>query len=364
MAEQSRSEPRPRFLLKLSLMLRGILLRLADRVVPADTAMTERAAGMAHTQIAGVLARYRIPDFLQQGPMDAATLAEKTGTDADAMHRILRAASTSGVGAMLPDGRFCNNHLSLALCSDSPGRVREFALHFSSEANRAAYGELDRVLETGREAFSSANGMSQWQWFDQHPQERDVFAQMMAGMTRAQAPMIAKLYPFAEVQRLCDLGGGRGTLLSELVLRHPHLRGLLYECEGLLESAGELIRARGVEDRIETRAGDFFTSVPTGYDAYLLKNILHDWGDDHCKIILDNCHTAMAPGARLLLVETPVETNDRHNFASFLDLHVLTAFEGGRERGIEEYHALFKASGFTPGRVFRSPIISVLEAVR
>ncbi|MBV8274065.1 MAG: hypothetical protein JO170_02240 [Verrucomicrobia bacterium] len=37
----------------------------------------------------------------------------------------------------------------------------------------------------------------------------------------------------------------------------------------------EFLRSRGVEHRVELRAGDFFQSVPSGADAYLLSRILH-----------------------------------------------------------------------------------------
>ncbi len=63
--------------------------------------------------------------------------------------------------------------------------------------------------------------MDVWQWFDRHPDEREMFAHCMTGLTVMDAPAIASLYPFGEVKRLCDVGGGRGTLIGEIVKRHP-----------------------------------------------------------------------------------------------------------------------------------------------
>jgi hypothetical protein len=54
---------------------------------------------------------------------------------------------------------------------------------------------------------------------------------------------------------------------------------------------------------IELVPGDFLDSLPAGADAYLLKNIIHDWDDEWASRILRNCHDAMPDDGRLLLVE-------------------------------------------------------------
>ena len=124
-----------------------------------------------------------------------------------------------------------------------------------------------------------------------------------------------------------------------------------------------MLKARGVDDRVSTVCGDFYQSVVSGCDAYLLKNVLHDWDDQHCQLILDNCRRAMVVGTKILIVEIMVEKNDRRNFGAFRDIHVMTVCRGGRERGHAEYQRLLQASGFKLQRVFDSPIISLIEAV-
>jgi O-methyltransferase domain len=53
-----------------------------------------------------------------------------------------------------------------------------------------------------------------------------------------------------------------------------------------------------VTERCRVVAGNLFDSVPEGADAYLLKQILHDWGDEACIDILRNIHAAASPKAR------------------------------------------------------------------
>lgn len=101
----------------------------------------------------------------------------------------------------------------------------------------------------------------------------------MGRATAIEAPQIATMYPFEEISRLCDVGGGSGTLLSEMLVRHKGLRGVLCDGPGVFDEARRLLSARGVMSRVELAPGSFFDRVPEGCDCYLL-NILHDWDDD------------------------------------------------------------------------------------
>ncbi|HVZ36948.1 MAG TPA: methyltransferase, partial [Polyangiaceae bacterium] len=182
------------------------------------------------------------------------------------------------------------------------------------------------------------------------------------GLTVMDAPLIASLYPFSEVKRLCDVGGGRGTLLSEIVMRHPHLRGVLHDSPGVIASAGQLLADRGLEQRVELSPGDFFEAVPPGCDAYLMKNILHDWDDATCERLLRVVRSAAQPGARMLLCESLVEKNSRELIGTKADLQMMIACDNGRERGLAEFQRLLAQTGFRYRRVFSFPTLSVIEA--
>jgi hypothetical protein len=183
------------------------------------------------------------------------------------------------------------------------------------------------------------------------------------GMSIADAPIIARLYPFSEVQSVCDVGGGRGTLLSELLIRHTHLRGMLCDSEGVLASARELLAARGVLSRVTLSAHDFFERVPSGAEAYLLKNILHDWDDERCATILRNVREAAGVGGRVLIAEALLERYSHDPIAVPADLQMLVACSAGRERSLAEFENLLTKSGFRLRRRFSYPTLSVLEGI-
>jgi hypothetical protein len=352
----------PGLAIRVALALRRFFHKLADLMVPAEIVMIERASGVAATQILGAAARYRIADLIGDGALSGDELAARTATNADAMHRMMRAAATMGIFALDGKGRFANNRLSRALQSGRLARSRDFVEYFASKSNCDSWADFDGILKTGRNGFERVHGMSVWEWFDAHPDERETFAQAMMGMTVANAPTVAAIYPFTEVRRLCDVGGGRGTLLSELLLRHRHLEGVLCDGAGVIESAKLLLERRGVSARVQLVAGSFFDKVPAGCDAYLMKNVLHDWDDAACARILGVCRRAMEPGTRLLLVETLLEKNALH-FGALADVQMMTVCSDGRERSRAEFERLLGAAGFKLARVFDTPTLAVLESL-
>jgi hypothetical protein len=347
--------PPPRFLAALALALRRWLIRLANRVVPPQFVLFEQIAGVGATQCLHAAARLRIADLLAGGPLTAAELAARTGADRDSLHRLLRGLATFGVFALDPDGRFRNSRLSIPLQARSGGSLRDYAEYFGSASNLRAWADVDATLESGRNAFERVHGMTVWQWFDAHPEEREVFAGAMVALTRLSAAAIATAYPFAEVERICDVGGGSGTLLAEVLLRHSGPRGVLFDGAGVLATAGPFLAGRGLSERVELAAGSFFDRVPEGCDAYLLKNILHDWDDERSLAILRNCRQAMRAGSRLLVVEALVETFSTTGMGPLTDLQMMVACCEGRERSRAEYERLLAAAGFHLARIVPTP---------
>ena len=355
----------PRRAVRGLLALRKALLRAADAVVPAQLAVFDRVTALVGSHLIAELARLGVADLLDERSLTAAELADRTDTDAFAMLRAMRGAVSMGFFERDVHGRYANNRLSSTLRSHETYDVRSFARYFGSRSNVLAWSDFPETLRTGKNAFERVHGKSIWDWFDAHPTERQMFADSMMAMTLADAPGIAATYPFGEIRKLCDVGGGRGTLLSEILVRYPHLRGVLCDNAGVLESARELLAARGVAARTELAPGSFFDagSVPKGADAYVLKHILHDWDDERCIAILRNCRAAMDRGGRLLVIEALVEeTTD--DYGALADLHMMVVCCDGRERGRSEYANLLTASGFALSRVFEAPTpVAILEAI-
>lgn len=324
--------------------------------------MLQRVIASAEANILSELARLGVPDLLERQALGARELAERTKTDADAMARTMRAAIFAGFFVRRPDGRYENNRMSRALL-DVEDSTRAFAMYFGSKSNKHAWADFGETLRTGKNAFDRVHGVSVWEWFDRNPEERETFARAMMSLTIMEAAGIATTYPFSDLKRVCDVGGGRGTLLSEILIHHPSLEGMLVDAPGVLESAKLLLGARGVANRVELYAGSFFDSVPKGADAYLLKNVLHDWDDTRSHKILENCRGAMTSGQRIIVIEQIVEEDSDHH-GTMVDLQMMMICGEGRERGRSDFERLFDKSGFRLGRVLVTPTMTgIVEGI-
>jgi hypothetical protein len=121
----------------------------------------------------------------------------------------------------------------------------------------------------------------------------------------------------------------------------------LFERATVSAEAREVLSAAGVSERCEVVTGDFFNAIPTGADAYILANVLHDWDDARAAHILRNCRVAMVEGGRVLVVERLIADNPADAVPVLLsDLNMLV-FTGGPERTNAEYGRLLANAGLT-----------------
>ena len=242
--------------------------------------------------------------------------------------------------------------------------MRAFATVELGEEHYPAWGDLLHSVKTGEIAFDHVFGMRVWEFFAQHPENAKTFDDAMTGMTLAGNDAVLASYDFSPIGKIVDVGGGHGSLIASILKINPQMKGILFDAPPVIEGARRRIEAEGIADRCEVIAGDFFESVPSGGDAYILKWIIHDWGDERAIAILRNCHRVMTEYGKLLLVEAVVPRSSEPHFSKFVDLNILVK-TGGRERTEHEYRTLLEASGFRLTRIIATEsAMSVIEGER
>jgi O-methyltransferase domain len=60
-----------------------------------------------------------------------------------------------------------------------------------------------------------------------HPDAAETFTCMSASNTEGRAMPIVEAYDFSAVTTVIDLGGGRGGLMAAILMKHPHVTGVL-----------------------------------------------------------------------------------------------------------------------------------------
>jgi 16S rRNA G1207 methylase RsmC len=184
----------------------------------------------------------------------------------------------------------------------------------------------------------------------------------MSSMTAAANEAIMSAYDFSSFNKIVDVGGGHGGLITSILKQNPQAKGVLYDAGIVVSGAEPRLEAAGVADRCEAVAGDFFKEVPAGGDAYVMKWIIHDWEDEKAIRILKNCRSQMKPEGRLIIVDCVVPDNDAPDFSKTFDLNMLV-MTGGKERTAAEFDQLLAAAGFKLLRVIPTDVpTSIVEA--
>ena len=299
------------------------------------------------------VAKFGIADHVEHGPKTIQQLAEATGTQEQALYRVLRAVASIGIFAQLEDGRFENTALSEPLRTNAVPCVRHLAMMMIEDWHLKAWAELPWSMQTGQPGPMKAYGMTNFEWFGRHPDQGVIFNRAMKDISQADSPLIAAAYDFSVFKSLVDVAGGLGTLMGAILDRTPALHGIIFEMLHVVEQIKKEDSLRKWSGRCEAVVGSFFEGVPAS-DGYIMKHILHDWDDEAASKILRACRKSILPGGKVLVVDQVVPTGNTPSASKIMDLEMLVA-PGGRERTTQEWDRLFSQSGFKLERIISTP---------
>jgi hypothetical protein len=300
--------------------------------------------GFVTTQLIYVAAKLGVVELLAEGPRTGAEIAEVVGAGSLPLTRVLRGLVALGVLDERTDDRFTLTDVGRAL-----GPLRDMAVVRGELYYRAAAGLLDSVRDGGT-AFDRVYGEPFFDHLSSHADLEARFQGSMAGRSAQEALDVVAAYDFSGLRTIVDVGGGHGVLLATILSTSPQLRGILLDRDAALAGARTHLQAVGMSERTACVAGDFFTQVPDGADAYLLSRVLHDWSDDDALRILQTCRRAIPDHGRLLVVDAilPDHAADAP-FAIGMDLHMMLLFNA-RERTAAEFDTLLRRADFSVRR--------------
>jgi C-methyltransferase len=338
------------------------LYRLHQRLAPAPAAMMEMILATWTSQAITAAAQLGVADALANGPLSIDELAARVGADTDALRRLLRALISRGIFRHRRDGRYELNSLAGTLRSDAPVSMNPAARFYGSREQRERWTLLVDSVRTGTAVVPGLRGVESFDYFAQEPELAELFNQTMTSVSEMTDATVVAGYDFSAYSTIVDVGGGHGPLLAAILAAAPASRGVLYDLPRVVANAPSLLREHNIGDRVRIAEGSFFDSVPAGGDAYVLKNIMHDWPDEKAVQILRKVRAAAGPRGTLLLVEFVIPRHDRDFPGKWVDLEMLLNL-GARERTAAEYRDLLSQAGFRMTQVVQtaSPL-SVVEA--
>ena len=309
--------------------------------------IVEAITQAARAQLLFAACKLDLPERLAGGPRTSAEIAREIGAHAH-LHRLMRGLVACGALEQHEDGRFGLTEAGEALRAGAVNSQRNLVLQWG-EMIGPAMGALAHGALTGETPFDHVFGMSVWDYRARHRAMGEAFHADATIATTQIAARLLDAYDLAGVRRVVDVGGGRGALLGRLLQAHAGMTGVVFD--RTIEGASAHLATLGVADRAEIIAGDFFAAVPAGGDLYLLKAIIHDWDDAAAARLLANCHAAMAPGARILLIERLMPERATADDQTVLSDVLMMALEHGQERTEAELKRLLAGAGFRDVRL-------------
>jgi hypothetical protein len=286
-------------------------------------------------------------ESLAAGERTATEVTHECSTHAPSTDRLLVALVALGICQSVGPNCYRLTDMGGCLTNDASHSLRDWALFEGKMLSRSWMGLADSV-RSGKTASELA-GVEGGRYGQMHrdPEAASVFDAAMASMTRLVARDLIAAGDFNSTGKILDVGGGAGTLLIEILRACPTTSGSILDLGRCEAAARQAIAAAGMQSRASFLTGDFFAGLPAGFDTLLLKNVLHNWDDERCAVLLANCRSALVDADRIVIAERflpPRDSSSRSASTALGDLNMLRG-PGGCERSEAAYCGLVTSAG-------------------
>src|SRR3982751_3858828 len=339
------------------------VLNTEAQPVPPPMALMQMLFGKHITYCVSAVARLGVADHMGAGPTQIERLAGKTGSHSPSLYRVMRCLASLDVFQELPGKKFALKPIGELLQTNHPSSMRYSAIQMGERWSTRAMEHFTDTVRTGENGIVKAFGKNVFELFADSPEEAEVFNKSMTAFSSILVDPIVAAYDFAWIDRMADIGGGHGYLLASILKKNPQMRGVVYDLPEVTSGAPGNPHLNGCEGRLEFQAGSFFEKVPSGCDAYIMKFILHDWSDEHCRKVLNLIREQLPPHGRVLVCEQVLDPSPTPSPAKLLDIEMLAMTVGGKERTAAEFSDLFASAGLRLVQIVEtgSPVC-ILEA--
>ena len=196
--------------------------------------------------------------------------------------------------------------------------------------------------------------MSMWEHHTQHPEKGERAALAMAAFAKGinhDTTALTRGYDWsalnAEKGIIVDLGGANGHAAVAVARENPDLRFVVQEIPDVVAKAKYDLSA-DVADRVEFLAHDFFQPQPTVAQAYLFRQVFHNWSDTHCINILRALIPALKPGVKIIvndfiMVPPGILPSEQERGIRSMDMIMMSLFNS-REREKQDWEVLFQSA--------------------
>ena len=310
------------------------------RLVPAELVVFEDLTGLWLGSALSAAAELNLASVVPDvGEIDVSLLAESLDLQPMPLTRLLQVLVSSGYFRLSAnETQVSHTRLSMSL---KPGVGGRFTLLQTSSWYRRCFSpeSVSEGMRLGCSPFEVSDSQDFFGLLSQDEEKQALFSDAMSEVSAFCTPYLVPFLRFGADQKVLDVGGGSGQLCA-LLSRHnkqTEFSVLDRQSESLATSVAFL-------------QGDFFVDIPKGFDHILLKNILHDWNDECCLQVLQNCADSMEPSGHLHIIELVLPEAGQQSTLQAKDFLVdwnVYCTLGAQERRLSEFKALLERTGWT-----------------
>lgn len=296
-------------------------------------------AGFSYSQVLYACVRLKVLELVGVAGCSRAELAAATGLTSGKLELLVKAAAALGLLDHKDERLLLGPHGAALLAQPW---IMQFVEH-----HRHFYRDMADPVALLRGDNPGSELKKYWSYSDAGA-SKDEYSLLMSESQRAVSQQILNAYDFGHHKKLLDVGGGSGTFLRAVGVRHTALELHLFDLPGVVQL---VVNGPG-SPVITTYAGNFHEDqLPAGADVVTLVRVVHDHDDESVLVLLRNIRQSCSPGTVLLIAEplagtksTAVVTDAYFNF-------YFAAMGQGRTRTPQELSSLAERAGFVGGRV-------------
>ena len=334
--------------------------------VARNKALTEMAMGYCRSRVLCAAARLGLADALGDAKRSVDELALLCGAQPAALYRLLRTLGSLGVVAESTPERFVLTPFGEPLRKEA--RDSQWAsIVFWADLLADDWSYLTECIRTGNTAAVVRPEGLQSRW-SKEPNAAAIFRAVMGTAPAEDYMPIARAWDFSRYRTVADLGGGGGALMDAILKAFPNVSGMLVDRPEAIDAARPRFERDGLGGRCRLLAADLLDEVPAGADVYMLKHVLHGYGDGIARDIVGRCRPVLPDGGRLLVIEfvlpDVVDHADLELERRLMSDMNMLAVTGGKERSGVEWKELLDGAGFDCQRIIPVPgeLVSIIEA--
>ncbi|RAO72498.1 uncharacterized protein BHQ10_008510 [Talaromyces amestolkiae] len=217
---------------------------------------------------------------------------------------------------------------------------------------------------SGYAIANNTGPLNTFQYLSRHKERATRFAFAMGTTSKASLDALSTHFPWSDLSNtkdgsnlVVDVGGSKGHVSLHLARQYPDLKFIVQDLPEVIDGAADHLlsltqdsqdeKDAAVKDRIEFAPHDMFEEQPVkNADIYLLRYVLHDWGDKYCIDIIRNLIPAMKRGARIVVQDHVLPEPGTMGLLQEMQMRsmdaIMMSLFNSREREADEWKELFK----------------------